>query len=84
MYAPVEITWWDAHALTSTWTDVTELSKEPRVIVSVGMLIPNAKPHHHVIVQSVDDTRVDQALAIPDEMVVCTRYLAGTYERTVG
>lgn len=78
-YPPVEITWVDAQSASSQWTEVVDLDLAPRHIVSVGMLLPDALEGHHVIVQSVDDTRVDGALAIPDAMIVSTRILAGTY-----
>jgi len=68
---PVLIEWHDAHALTEGWTPVADIETEARLIYSCGFLIPSIdKPGHHVLVQSVDEDHVDNALAIPDAMIV--------------
>lgn len=77
-FAPVEIVWWDAHALTDSWTEVDSLDLDPRVITTVGMLIPNLKQGHYTVAQSVDGSLVDNVIAIPEEMLVQPiRFLAG-------
>jgi hypothetical protein len=68
-WIPVVIEWEDAHALSNAWTEPADLDSEPRIIRSIGWLIPDAKPRHHVIVQSIDQSHIDGALAIPDAMV---------------
>jgi hypothetical protein len=49
---------------------VEDIDPDPRIIDSVGFLIPDAKADHVVVAQSHDDlTHVDSVLAIPVAMV---------------
>ena len=55
----VLIEWHDAHA-TSQWMDISELDSDAYVVQTVGWLLPNAKPAHVVIAQSIgNDDSVD-------------------------
>jgi len=66
---PVLVVWNDAHA-EHTWTSLEELSSEPYVVETVGWLIPDAKPDHVVIAQSIGcDDGMDSVLSIPVGMV---------------
>ena len=66
----VLIEWHDAHA-QSEWMTVDEIDLEPYVVQTVGWLIPDAKPQHLVLAQSVaDDDSLDGVLCIPVGMVV--------------
>ena len=65
----VLIEWHDAHA-TSQWMDISELDSDAYVVQTVGWLLPNAKPAHVVIAQSIgNDDSVDGVLSIPVGMV---------------
>lgn len=75
-HPPVIVLWHDAHELTDGWTLIEEIEKGPRVIHSIGFLLPaETTPGHHVLAQSIDDEHVDNALAIPDAMVQQVRHL---------
>lgn len=66
---PVLIVWHDAHAEHS-WTTLEELGSEPYVVETIGWLIPDAKPGHVVIAQSIgSDDGMDSVLSIPVGMV---------------
>jgi len=66
---PVLVVWNDAHA-EHTWTSLEELGSEPYVVETVGWLIPDAKPDHVVIAQSIgSDDGMDSVLSIPVGMV---------------
>jgi len=66
---PVLVVWNDAHA-EHTWTSLEELGSEPYVVETVGWLIPDAKPDHVVIAQSIGcDDGMDSVLSIPVGMV---------------
>lgn len=65
----VLVIWHDAHSEHS-WTSVEELDAEPFVVETVGWMIPNAKPGHVVIAQSIgEDDALDSVLQIPVGMV---------------
>ena len=74
----VLVVWHDAHAeTTSGWLEASEIDSEPCVVETVGWLLPDAKPNHVVVVQSViagDDT-LDGVLSIPVGMVVSVQIL---------
>lgn len=65
-YRSVTVTWQDAHA-SDRWTRFEDCDREPRYIVSNGLLIPDEKNGHAFIVQSLDfeGGLVDGMLAIP-------------------
>ena len=67
----VEVVWFDAHAVTHSWTAVEELDREECIVRSVGMLLDGVKEGHVVIAQSMilDEETVDNVLAIPNGMV---------------
>lgn len=63
------VVWHDAHAEHS-WTSLDELESEPYVVESVGWMLPDAKPDHVVIAQSIgSDDALDSVLQIPVGMV---------------
>jgi len=70
-YKYVEVVWFDAHAVTHSWTAVEELDREECIVRSVGMLLDGAKEGHVVLAQSMilDEETVDNVLAIPNGMV---------------
>jgi hypothetical protein len=65
----VLIVWHDAHSVASTWIDVGDIDSEPMVVESVGFLLPDAKPKHIVLAQSLTDNDGDHILAVPVGMV---------------
>ena len=65
----VVVVWHDAHSEQS-WTSVEELDSDPYVVRTAGYLLPDAKPGHVVIAQSVGpDGALDGVLQIPVGMV---------------
>lgn len=69
-WALVEIVWHDAHGATSGWTHHGDIDPAPAEIRTVGWLVPNVKPGHLCVVQSIDPHgNVDNALGIPIGMV---------------
>ncbi len=65
----VLVVWHDAHSHTE-WCDITDIGDEPYVVNTVGWLLPDAKPNHVVVAQSVsDDDSLDSVLSIPVGMV---------------
>ena len=72
----VEIVWYDAHADTSTWMEKDEIDQKPCVVVSCGILLPDAKPDHVVLSQSLNSyDQVDCVLSVPAGMVQSMRVL---------
>ena len=68
-YALVLVVWHDAHAV-SEWLDPDDIDADPYVVHTVGHLIPDAKPGHIVIGQSVgSDGALDGILYVPAGMV---------------
>lgn len=72
----VAVVWHDAHAVTDSWTTLADLDPEPCVVLSVGILAPEAKPGHVVLIQGahsladgLESAAVDSILCIPVEMV---------------
>jgi hypothetical protein len=68
----IYVVWHDAHEVTESWTHIDELDTEPKVVRSIGLLLPNVKKGHICIAQSIieDENTVDNVLAIPEEMVI--------------
>ncbi|MGA1111057.1 MAG: hypothetical protein ACO3VO_05625 [Ilumatobacteraceae bacterium] len=66
------VVWRDAHAVTDTWTHIDELDVDDCVVVSVGIVLPDAKQGHLVLAQSMIDgeNTVDGVLAIPHGMII--------------
>ena len=74
----VEVTWLDAHA-ENDWMDIEELDKEPYIVRTIGWLMPDAKPDHVVVAQSIGvDYSVDGVLCVPVGMVVKIRIVLPT------
>lgn len=72
----VRVKWRDAHSECESWMLVEDIDPDPRVIESVGFLVPDAKADHVVLAQSHDDLiHVDSVLAIPVAMVVSMQVL---------
>jgi hypothetical protein len=65
----VRVRWHDAHGIGAGWMPISEIDANPRVIESVGWVIPDVKAGHVVLVASVDDDHVDGGLAIPHGMI---------------
>jgi hypothetical protein len=71
-----EIIWHDAHADTTTWIEKDDIDEQPCVVISCGILLPNTKPNHVVLVQSLNSfDQVDCVLSIPVAMVKSMRVL---------
>ena len=71
-----EIVWHDAHADTNTWIEKDGIDEQPCVVVSCVILLPDAKPNHVVLVQSLNSyEQVDCVLSIPVAMVQSMRVL---------
>lgn len=67
----VFVEWKDAHGEAHGWTSPDDLDRDPAIIHSVGFHLPQAKPGHFVIAQSLDDSgHVDSVLCIPVGMVL--------------
>ena len=73
----VLVEWIDAHADANTWSSRDELSDTPRLIRSVGYLLPPVIERHTTIAASWDretDT-YGSVMHIPDGMVKRTKRL---------
>jgi hypothetical protein len=74
----VELTWLDAHA-ENAWMDIEDLDQESYIVRTIGWLMPDAKPHHVVVAQSIGvDYSVDGVLCVPVGMVVKIRIVLPT------
>lgn len=72
----VRVIWRDAHACTETWCDPADIEQDPYIVDSVGWLVPDGKPDHLVLAQSLTAAGlIDHVLAIPLEMVVSTTFI---------
>ena len=69
MRTVVLVIWHDAHSVADSWIDVADIDVEPAVVESVGFLLPEAKPKHIVLAQSLTGDECDHILAVPVEMV---------------
>ena len=66
----VELIWHDAHTLSATWMHIDEIDEEPCVVATIGYLIPDSKPDHIVVAQSVNSIdHLDSVIAVPVAMV---------------
>ncbi len=80
-YEIVKVTWHDAHA-ENEWQEISQIDSEPFVVVTVGWLIPNVKPNHVVVAQSIGaDDALDGVLSIPSGMVVSKEPLSVANEQ---
>jgi hypothetical protein len=74
----VELTWLDAHA-ENEWMDIEDLDQESYIVRTIGWLMPDAKPDHVVVAQSIGvDHSVDGVLCVPVGMVVKIRIVLPT------
>jgi hypothetical protein len=74
MATVVEVIWHDAHADTTSWIGVDDIGDDPCVVMSVGILLPDTKPNHIVLVQSQNSfDQLDCVLSIPVAMVKSMR-----------
>ena len=66
----VVVVWWrDAHQLVSGWSDSIS-DVQNRIVLTAGLLLPDAKPEHVCVLQSLDsELNMDAAIAIPVELV---------------
>ena len=72
---PVLVEWHDAHA-EEGWTTLADVGSEPYVVRTVGFLLPDAKPNHVVVAQSIgSDEGLDAVLSVPIGMVIRTTLL---------
>jgi hypothetical protein len=72
----VEVVWHDAHSDVASWLDLEEIDLNPCVVVTVGILLPNHKPNHIVVIQSRNSFgSVDSVLCVPVGMVQGMRVL---------
>ena len=75
----VEVVWHDAHAYTDSWSSFSQITEEPMVVHSVGYLLPDLKPEHIVITQSINsDDDLDSVLCVPCAMVKSYRVVSST------
>lgn len=69
------VTWHDAHA-ENEWMELGDIDQDPYVVKTAGWLLPDAKPDHVVIAQSIaHDGSIDSVLSIPVGMVVGLKLL---------
>ena len=74
----VELTWLAAHA-ENAWMDIEDLDQQAYQVKSIGWLMPDAKPDHVVLAQSIGvDHSVDGVLCVPVGMVVKIRIVLPT------
>ena len=70
----IYVTWRDAHAATTTWTNTRDLDQDPCIVRTGGFLLSLAdggKEGHITIFQSITpDGDVDHVICIPSQMVI--------------
>lgn len=72
----VLVVWHDAHSASDGWCAVGDVDASPCRVQSLGWLIPDAKPDHVTVAQSVsDDDALDSLLCVPVGMVVSVQIL---------
>lgn len=77
-YSFVEVVWHDAHAYRERWLEPEDIDREPLVVCTAGYLIPEAKPDHVTIVQSVNgEGSLDGIISVPCSMVQEVRVISG-------
>jgi hypothetical protein len=70
---PVWVEWKDAHAGGANWMSVDDIDHDPCIVWTLGFLIPNGKPGHLTIAQSLADSGdFDSPIFIPSDMVLRT------------
>lgn len=77
-YARVIVTWHDAHSEPS-WIEADDLDGDPYEVVTCGWLVPDGKPAHVVVAQSLGaDGALDGVLCVPIGMVVSVVVVSGS------
>lgn len=72
----VIVMWHDAHAVSDGWCAPDDVAVSPCRIETIGWLIPDAKPDHVVVAQSLaDDGDLYHVFAVPVGMVVSVQIL---------
>lgn len=75
-HSRVLVVWHDAHAVSDGWWDSDQIDSEPCRIETIGWLIPDAKPDHVVVAQSLaGDGDLYHVFAVPVGMVVSVQIL---------
>lgn len=73
----VEVVWHDAHAYRERWLEMDDVDAEPLPVNTAGYLIPEAKPDHVTVVQSVNgEDSLDGIICIPCSMVKEVRVIS--------
>lgn len=77
----IEAVWHDAHSegvSGGTWFESTQITNEPYVVRTVGMMVDNAKEGHISLAQSISitDGLMDSVIHIPIGMIQSLRELA--------
>ena len=68
---PTFVVWKDAHGVAHGWQSPDEIDSDPAISHSIGYHLPELKPGHFCIAQSLDDSgNMDSVLCIPAEMVL--------------
>jgi hypothetical protein len=85
----VMVTWHDAHSEFDSWTPISDITDEPCVVRTVGLLLPGAKQGHVVVAQSFyldadGDREIDGVLSIPVGVVQSMVVLAAMSESASG
>jgi hypothetical protein len=71
-YQTVRIEWYDAFGDATEWTEIKALEKKPRLIVTVGHMLPARVKGYHTVALSYDDAikHVAGVIHIPEVNVV--------------
>lgn len=73
----VLVEWLDAHAASDGWCDTEELGPEGCLVRTVGFLLPDAKPDHVSVAQSLaEDEDLYHVFCIPVGMVRSMRVVS--------
>jgi len=72
----VKVLWHDAHSVSHSWMDASDIADEPWLVETVGWMLSETKKNHVVIAQShIGHETYDNIIAIPVAMVVSTTIL---------
>lgn len=65
------VAWHDAHAISDGWTSAEGLIPGACEVTTVGFVLPDAKPGHITLAQTVGETpEYFHVFSIPDAMVI--------------
>lgn len=81
---PVHVTWRDAHAIYSSWSEPDSLDHTDFTCETVGWLLPSTtKPGYHVVVLSrTHEGLVGDGIAIPNDNVLSCDVLSAKSRKT--